>query len=410
MWIPIALVPLWIYKSHGDAGKPVAVIFFLVMIFMMHCGQAIGGPGWMGWMSDLVPPQIRGTYFSRRRQWGLLSAIPAAWGAGWLLDHYALTTDSAVVMTWCAVVFLVACFFGTLDIITFFWVPEVPTEPKKGSDLLRAWGEPLRDRNYLWFAGFVATLIFAISFMGQFVTLFIMRQLGADNVGGQSKGLNQITQLMLLVAPMLAQLLVFPFWGRAADRMGKRPLLVLASLGMVPVALAWCFVTRETIWLGYVLSALGGALWAGIDVANFNMVLEFSGSARKTGTKGGTAYASVNAVIINIAGCLGGLASGAIAEWLKDFHWQAPLIGDFTFFHVLFILSGILRLASVVIFLPYMHEPEARPAVEALRYMTSNIYNNLFAAVMQPLRLVGFRNEEPEQVANENRDETPAAK
>lgn len=119
MWIPIALVPLWIYKSHGDAGKPVAVIFFLVMIFMMHCGQAIGGPGWMGWMSDLVPPQIRGTYFSRRRQWGLLSAIPAAWGAGWLLDHYALTTDSAVVMTWCAVVFLVACFFGTLDIITF---------------------------------------------------------------------------------------------------------------------------------------------------------------------------------------------------------------------------------------------------------------------------------------------------
>lgn len=412
MWIPIALVPIWIFRTQGDAGKPLAVTLFLMMIFLMHAGNAVGGPGWMGWMSDLIPPQIRGNYFSRRRQWGLVSAIPAAWGAGWLLDHYALTTDATVVMTWCAVVFLIACLFGVLDIAIFVRVPDVPTEPKRGSDLLRAWGEPLHNRNYLWFAGFIATLIFAISFMGQFVTLFIMRQLGADDAGGQSKGMNQITQIMLLVAPQIAQLLVFPYWGKAADRMGKRPLLVLASLGLVPVGIAWCFVTRETIWLGYVLSALGGALWAGVDVANFNMVLEFSGSSNSK-TKGGTAYVAVNAVIINIAGCLGGLCSGAIAEWLKDLHWQVPWIGAFTFFHVLFILSGVLRLVAVVVFLPYMHEPEARPTVEALRYMTSNIYNNLFAAVMQPLRLVGFRGDEGEtagaaSVAAEKRAEETA--
>jgi MFS family permease len=231
--------------------------------------------------------------------------------------------------------------------------------------------------------------------MGQFLTLFVLQQLGGGADGGQVKGLNQITQLMLLIAPAIAQLLIYPVWGRAADRMGKRPILVLAALGLVPVGLGWCFVTRDTIWLGYLLAALGGALWAGIDLVNFNIVLEFSGSAGENGAKGGTAYIAINSVIINIAGCLGGFVWGAIAQWFRDLHWAVPAVGDFTCFHVLFILTALLRLLAVVAFLPGLHEPEARPTVEALRYMGSNIYNNLYNAMMQPLRLVGLKEERP---------------
>ena len=33
--------------------------------------------------------QVYGKYFSRRRQWGILSGIPAALVVGWLLDHHA---------------------------------------------------------------------------------------------------------------------------------------------------------------------------------------------------------------------------------------------------------------------------------------------------------------------------------
>lgn len=280
-----------------------------------------------------------------------------------------------------------ACFFGVLDIIIFLWVPDIGTPPKKGVDLVQSWTEPLRNRNFLWFAGFTAAYVFAVAPMGQFATLFILNQLGTD---GKAAGSNQITQLMLIVAPAAAQLPFLGIWGKALDRMGKRPVLILAGLGLVPVAIGWCFVTREAIWLGYVVSALGGVLWAGVDIANFNIVLEFSGSAAKNGTRGGTAYAAANSVIVSIAGMLGGLTFGALADWMKDLNLSVPLVGQFTFFHVLFLASAVLRLLAVVVFLPSMHEPEARPAVEALRYMTSNIYNNLFAAMMQPLRLVGI--------------------
>ena len=66
---------------------------FLVLMFVMHSGGAVGGPAWTSWMADVVPDRSRGKYFSRRRQWGIASAIPAALFAGWLLDRLNQTRD-----------------------------------------------------------------------------------------------------------------------------------------------------------------------------------------------------------------------------------------------------------------------------------------------------------------------------
>jgi MFS family permease len=142
--------------------------------------------------------------------------------------------------------------------------------------------------------------------------------------------------------------------------------------------------------LGYFLAAAGAGLWAGVEVANFNLVLEFSGAGESG--EAGSSYVAVNSVIINIAGCLGGLGAGLIAKWLGDWHWHPRFLGlgEFSFYEVLFALSGVLRLLSVVIFLPKIHEPEARPTREALRFMTANIYNNVFSAIFLPLRVVGI--------------------
>ena len=50
-----------------------------------------------------------------------------------------------------------------------------------------------------------------------------------------------------------------------------------------------------------------------------------------------------------------------------------------------------MRLAAVVVFLPHIHEPEARPTREALRFMTANIYNNLFSGILMPLRVLRLK-------------------
>lgn len=387
LWFPIALIPLWLVLRHN--AHSAAIYIFMGLILLMHSLGAFGGPAWLSWMADIVPDRVRGKYFSRRRQWGILSAIPTALAVGWMLDHLIPAGDSHANLRGCAILFMCAAIFGLVDIHLFQYVPAVPMEPRKRESIFKLLGGPLRDRQFLLFGGFVATLTFAVSFMGQFVTFYLIDRIGVTGTG---------VQLMLLVAPMVAQLLVLPVWGHAADRMGKKPVLAIASLGLVPVGLGWCFMGPGLHWLGYVLSVAGAALWTGVEVANLNFVLEFSGSrdADAGENRGGSAYVAMNSVIINIAGCLGGIFAGLIANLLKDWHWEPGIPGlhSLTFYEVLFALSGLLRLVAAVAFLPLLREPDAGTTVEALRLMSANIYNNLFSAILMPLRLMRVRSRE----------------
>jgi len=390
MWFALALGPLWIMSRHGTEAAEVALNLFIPLLLVMYAGGAVGGPAWVSWMADVVPGRVRGRYFSQRRQWSVLTALPAAWLVGWLLDKYGggvggRSVDTLTTMRWCAIIFMCAACFGVVDIGLFHLVPDVPKAPQRGAGLLRAMARPLRDKNYLWFAGYIATLQFAFVPMGQFLTLYAMDRASLNN---------RDVQLMMLVLPMVAQLIVLPVWGRAADRMGKKPLLVVATLGLVPVGVGWCFMTRGSIWVGYVLASLGTALWTGVEVANLNLVLGMSGSSDDDpkSTSGGTAYHAVNSVILAMAAVVGGLAWGGIAQGLKDWQWT-PVAGwkTLTSFDVLFVVSGGLRLVAVVVFLPHIHEPEARPTREAARFMWAGLYNNLFNAMMTPLRVIRAR-------------------
>ena len=390
LWFVIAIAPLWILNKGGFTHQRLAMSVFLWLMFIMYSGQAIGGPAWVTWMADLVPDRIRGKYFSRRRQFGMLTAVPAAWIVGWLLDTQP-SSEPFSIMRWCAGIFIIAAIFGVLDIHMFQYVPDIPKRPQKGLELIRALREPLGDRRFLWFAGFVGTLFFAMSFMGQFVTLYVM-----DEAAKSGTHMNRTAQMMLIVTPYLAQLMCMGLWGHTADRMGKKPLLGVAALGLVPVGIGWCVLTESTVWVGYILSAVGAALWAAVEIANFNIVLEMSETPESGGTGGGSSYVAVNSVIINIAGCLGGLSAGVIAESLKN--WEAFwLFKTFRGYDILFAVSAVMRLLAVVVFLPFIKDATARPTAQAVRFMMSNVYNNLFNAMQQPVKLLRLGRDEAQR-------------
>lgn len=379
LWYAIAAVPVMMLWKMGADWLKVIVWVFLILMFLMHAGQAVGGPAWVSWMADIIPERVRGRYFAQRRKWGILSAIPAALIVGYTLDHFH-SDDRMSQLVVCAIIFAIAAVFGLVDIALFHPVPEPYRAPAAGTPLRKLFSKPLRDRQFMVFAGFVGTMMFAMSFMGQFVTLYMIERLKISS---------SATQTMLLIAPSVATFFLLSQWGHLVDRMGKRPVMAIASLGLVPVGIGWIFVSPTNPWLGYVLSAAGAALWAGVEVANFNYVLEFSGSDEdEPGERGGSNYVAVNSVVINVAGCLGGVAAGFIAQALRDWKWQhgVSFLNDFTFYELLFVVSGVLRLVALVVFIPMIREPEARPTRETLVYMTSNIYNNLASAALQPLR------------------------
>lgn len=205
LWFPIALLPLWLVSHYGSCAGPGAVRLMLVLMFVMHASGAAGGPAWVSWMADTVPERLRGKYFSRRRQWGVVSAVPAALLVGWLLDRGGC--DALVTLRWCAIIFMCAAVFGVADIHLFQYLPEPVRTPRRGIELLRALAEPLRDGPFLWFSVFVGMLTFAVGFMQQFTTLYL---LDPNHVGAG----NGMTQWIVLVVPMAAQFLMLPVWGR----------------------------------------------------------------------------------------------------------------------------------------------------------------------------------------------------
>jgi MFS family permease len=308
----------------------------------------------------------------------------------------------------CAIIFMCAAVFGIMDVHLFHYVRDVPKPPRRGSGLLRAMARPLRDRRFVIFGSYTATMQFSLCFMTQFVSLYLIDRLGVRS--GQ-------VQLMLVAGPMLAQLLMLGAWGAAADRMGKRPVLLLAGLGLIPVGLGWMFVSPQHLWLAYVLLAAGTALWTGIEVANLNLVMDSAGAAANEATRqpgqvtgGGTAYVATNSVIINVAGCVGGLAAGLIAQALKDWHWE-PIAGlkTFTSYDVLFATSALLRVAAVAIFLPYLTEPGARSIAETARFMLtllSRALGDMATRALQPLRAPAC---EPEAQSDPESNAAPAA-
>ena len=133
-----------------------------------------------------------------------------------------------------------------------------------------------------------------------------------------------------------------------------------------------------------------------MEIANFNIVLEMSETPEQGSTGGGSSYVAVNSVIINIAGCLGGLSAGVIAQSLSTWEhfW---LFKTFRGYDILFAVSAVMRLLAVVVFLPFIHDATARPTAQAVRFMMSNVYNNLFNALQQPVKILRLGREETER-------------
>ena len=286
------------------------------------------------------------------------SSVDISWIAG---------TAPLLAMTVIVVIFTVAAVFGVADIHTFHAIPDI-VKPPRQTHMLRQLPVAAEESAVCLVRRFRGGDVFRRQLHGA-----VLDALSPGTGEDEQTGIQVIT----VVAPNVRATAVAVAWGRAADRMGKKPVFELAALGLVPVGLGWCFMTHGGFILGFILSALGGVLWCGMDLVNFNMVLEMSADKESVGD---SSYVAVNTIIVSIAGCLGGLTAGSIGKWMQHWHWQ-PVAGLKIFTSTIFCLCSarLLRLVAVVVFLPHIHEPKAQPTRQTLGFMTANIYNNLFS-------------------------------
>ena len=233
------------------------------------------------------------------------------------------------------------------------------------------------------YLAFNFTFMLGVGFVGQYVWLYVL------DVCHWS---NSRANLLVIAIPLLLQAATIGLWGRVIDRVGKKPVMILAVSVASFGSIGWLFIDRETVWLGYAMVLTVVLFWPAVELANFNILLDFTSSreegrgVRRAGT--GAAVA-LNAIVTAAAGTLSGVIAGGLAATLRDLHWVTPIAGVVLTYHgVLFLISSGLR-ATSLIFVFQLREPRAAGTRDAIRYASELLYSNVRQAALLPSRAAG---------------------
>ena len=145
---------------------------------------------------------------------------------------------------------------------------------------------------------------------------------------------------------------VKPLWGRAVDRLGARPILVLCSFGIAAVPALWLFVGPDFLWPLAMEAAASGALWAGHGIASMSLTLKLPPADRRP------YYVAVFGATSGLGFGAASVVAGLVAAGLPA-HFDA--IGtSWTSIHVLFLASSVARALAAFTAL-HIEEGDARP-------------------------------------------------
>jgi MFS family permease len=312
VWAPMALLPLL------DPSPHTAALLLVVVAALSATFQVLGQNAWGAWISDIVPPTLRGRYFGARTVFVTGGAALASLASALVLDSDWPRSESLpmIAALLCATGFVSAALLSNqID----------PAErTMRISPDVSAYVTALRDPRaralvYYQFAWGVAVAPGAA-----FFSLYALDALRADFL--------VLSAHAMVVA--LVRVVAAPLWGRVVDQWGARPVLVHSSLGIALMPMLWVFTTPDRLWPLAIDAIISGVMWGGHAVASFDLPLGIAPAEKR----------SYYLALFAMASGLGFVGSTLIAGFITDD--LATTRGDL---HPLFVFSALGRAACALI-------------------------------------------------------------
>ena len=172
----------------------------------------------------------------------------------------------------------VAGMVGTLDILCFRFVDDTDDKPKPDTDgILRMMLKPLKVPEFRRYLAFNFTLMLGIGCIGQYIWLYLFDVIGWSN---------QRANIMLIGVPLIVRMFSFKIWGKLIDRLGKKPVMLIVGCLSLSDSIGWLLVGPNHYMLGYSMVLTAVFVWPGMEIANFNFILNMSGGGRGQGSYG----------------------------------------------------------------------------------------------------------------------------
>ena len=357
---------LWLILVIGVAGFNLGVInthqlvmLTLLIVLFSNLLGGLGAASWLSWVAMIVPRQLRGRYFGIRNSAASLTNLVCVPIAGLVVSHWYGGSIQGY-----GVVLLVGIVFGIVGLgCQYFQVDmnprlqntdygslpqtnEIKQEARellagsKGDSSAGDSTPPVasassiwKNSNFLRFLLYVSFWALAVNISSPFFNLYMLDTLDLD--------VSYVTIYNSLQAA--ATLLMLIVWGKLADKIGNRPILICIGILVAATPLLWLGIgaDRLDIWLWLpLLHILAGGTWAAIDLCNNNIQLAIAPVKNQS-------------IYFAIAGAVAG-ASGALGTTIGSFIVQFAQFGGLL---GLFALSSLFRLAALIPLL-FVKEPE----------------------------------------------------
>jgi len=337
-WALIAILPLILGK-----GSYILLFFLILLMTISSISNSFTNVSFWSWINDLVPMHIRGRFFSRRATISTIVGMLSGLAIGKYLDlHNNLKGFS--------IIFVFAAIMGMLDIGCFFFVKDIPMKNQKQQiDLKMMFISTLKNDYFKKFMFFFVIWNFGLSIAGPYFNMYMIKNLKMSYFD---------IILLTQIVSNIVTIITLPYIGRVVDKIGNRPMLLLAAslLSLLPVV--WCFTNENNYkYLVTLISIFAGMLWPIIDMSNNNLILKLSDQTQTS------MYVGVINMFNAIFGTaipiiLGGYLIEDIAPHVVAFAKNYMHLNIATY-HVAFFLSGFLRFLAVIYLKKNVKEPGA---------------------------------------------------
>ncbi|MFH1513764.1 MAG: MFS transporter [Bacillota bacterium] len=349
MWVPIALVP-YLFPSFAIDLRMWIVIVFVVIISGANSGLNLAFGSLMG---DLVPINIRGSYFGMRQRISLISGVLAGLLVSAMIDRVGLTGYSiALVLAGITLLLDIGCYLFVK------WPEMEETHLPKLRVLLR---EVFTNKRFLQIVIFYSCWLFSVNIAAPFWNIHMLEYLKMN--------LLQMSMYSQIISG-IASILFVTRWGRLIDRYGNKPVLQMAAICIVFSPLPWLFATHETAYIIIFSNVLSGATWPAIDICQQNLYLSQSPKTYRS-MYIAVFFACINLFGVALPNAVGGYLMQNPFAFLTA---QFPVVLGLAFskMHWMLITSVLLRVVVLLIFLPKINEDGAQTLSGTMKGIAKN--------------------------------------
>lgn len=312
LWGSTGIVPFVFPKEYWVT----TFIGFYVSAFMLNTVLSML---WSSLISDIVPARVRGRYFGIRNT--VLNALGTLtlFIGGVILDHYPGGQGFLII-------YIIAWTCIVLNIIMFFFYPDVPFERSVESKFVPMLLKPLRDKSFIIATSFLACFLFLQNLV---VPLYSYVMLEMLHINYQTISILNVTQTIFMMAS-------FYVWGNLNARFSNRRLLFW-TLPLIAVAiLCWGLLSVFPLLTVLIIAHI----IFGIGVGGFNQ-LAFNFMIGDTPKTERPMYIAVYSAITGVAAFFGPLIGGKMYEWIHHWPEWAQIYG-------MQLLVGVLMIALAV--------------------------------------------------------------